>query len=155
MLKIYREFVKMFSQIFMTYVVMFYFHRNDLDWYSVDFLRIFRKLSEKFITRGGHKPGKHRKAGKLRQFEKLMKSQGKLEEIRIFVENLENSRKMVKYVTMKMYSSNLFYLELLREKFGNALEISVSWPCHAFILQVAANLDTSGIPHLSVYVVSN
>ena len=30
---------------------------------------------------GGHKPGKHGKPGKLREFEKLSKSQGKLREI--------------------------------------------------------------------------
>ena len=30
---------------------------------------------------GGHKPGKHEKPGKLREFEKLSKSQGKLREI--------------------------------------------------------------------------
>ena len=44
---------------------------------------------------GGHKPGKHGKPGKLREFEKLSKSQGKLMEIRIFFqENLENSGKI-------------------------------------------------------------
>ena len=30
---------------------------------------------------GGHKPGKYGKPGKLREFEKLSKSQGKLREI--------------------------------------------------------------------------
>ena len=30
---------------------------------------------------GGHKPGKHGKPGKLREFEKLSKSQGKLREV--------------------------------------------------------------------------
>ena len=38
------------------------------------------------MVQGGHKPGKHRKPGKLREFEKLSKSQGKLREILIFVE---------------------------------------------------------------------
>ena len=33
------------------------------------------------IEQGGHKPGKHGKPGKLREFEKLSKSQGKLREI--------------------------------------------------------------------------
>ena len=33
------------------------------------------------ITQGGHRPGKHGKPGKLREFEKLSKSQGKLREI--------------------------------------------------------------------------
>ena len=32
-------------------------------------------------NQGGHKPGKHGKPGKLREFEKLSKSQGKLREI--------------------------------------------------------------------------
>ena len=35
---------------------------------------------------GGHKPGKHAKPGKLKAFEKLSESQGKLREIWIFVE---------------------------------------------------------------------
>ena len=44
---------------------------------------------------GGHKPGKHGKPGKLREFEKLSKSQGKRREIWTFVgKNLENSGKM-------------------------------------------------------------
>ena len=47
-----------------------------------------------FLIQGGHKPGKHGKPGKLREYEKLSKSQGKLREILIFVENLENSGKM-------------------------------------------------------------
>ena len=33
------------------------------------------------FSQGGHKPGKHGKPGKLREFEKLSKSQGKLREI--------------------------------------------------------------------------
>ena len=37
-----------------------------------------------FVGRGGHKPGKHGKPGKLREFEKLLKSQGKLREIYYF-----------------------------------------------------------------------
>ena len=46
----------------------------------------------KFHFQGDHKPGKH---GKLREFVKLLKSQGKLREILIFVKkNLENSGKM-------------------------------------------------------------
>ena len=32
-------------------------------------------------TQGGHKPGKHGKLGKLREFEKLSKSQGQLRKI--------------------------------------------------------------------------
>ena len=32
------------------------------------------------LNQGGHKPGKHEKPGKLREFEKLSKSQGKLRE---------------------------------------------------------------------------
>ena len=35
----------------------------------------------KSFLQGGHKPGKHGKPGKLREFEKLSKSQGKLREI--------------------------------------------------------------------------
>ena len=33
------------------------------------------------LIQGGHKPGKRGKPGKLREFEKLSKSQGKLREI--------------------------------------------------------------------------
>ena len=33
------------------------------------------------LLQGGHKPGKHGKPGKLREFEKLSKSQGKLRKI--------------------------------------------------------------------------
>ena len=33
------------------------------------------------LNQGGHKPGKHGKPGKLREFEKLSESQGKLREI--------------------------------------------------------------------------
>ena len=40
---------------------------------------------------GGHRPGKHGKPGKLREFEKLSKSQGNLNFCR---KNLENSGKM-------------------------------------------------------------
>ena len=35
---------------------------------------------------GDHKPGNHGKPGKLREFEKLSKSKGKLREILIFAE---------------------------------------------------------------------
>ena len=48
---------------------------------------------------GGHKPGKHRKPGKLREVEKLPKSQGKLREILIFVEKPGKLRENEKYVT--------------------------------------------------------
>ena len=34
--------------------------------------------AENYILHGGHKPGKHGKPGKLREFEKLSKSQGNL-----------------------------------------------------------------------------
>ena len=37
-----------------------------------------------WLIQGSHKPGKHGKPGKLREFEKLSKSQGKLREIFIF-----------------------------------------------------------------------
>ena len=36
---------------------------------------------QSLLQQGGHKPGKHGKLGKLREFEKLSKSQGKLREI--------------------------------------------------------------------------
>ena len=65
--------------------------------------------------------------GKLREFEKLSKSQGKLREILIFVEKpgkLRENEKGVTYLPPKMYSIEFFSLELLREKFGNTLEIS-------------------------------
>ena len=48
---------------------------------------------------GGHKPGKHGKPGKLREFEKLSKSQGKLREILIFVEKPGKLRENVKCMT--------------------------------------------------------
>ena len=41
-------------------------------------------LANGFPSQGGHKPGKHGKPGKLREFEKLSKSQGKLREIFYF-----------------------------------------------------------------------
>ena len=47
-----------------------------------------------YTGQGGHKPGKHGKPGKFREFEKLSISQGKLGEILIFVEKPGNSGKM-------------------------------------------------------------
>ena len=44
-----------------------------------------------YMYQGGHKPGKHGKPGKLREFENLSKSQGNLDFCR---KNLENSGKM-------------------------------------------------------------
>ena len=41
-------------------------------------------MNQKFHFHGDHKPGTH---GKPREFVKLLKSQGKLREILIFVEN--------------------------------------------------------------------
>ena len=41
-----------------------------------------KKAWTEYCLQGGHKPGKHEK---LREFEKLSKSQGKLREIRIFI----------------------------------------------------------------------
>ena len=44
-------------------------------------------FSTKYVVlQGGHKPGKHGKPGKLKEFEKLSKSQGRLGEFGIFVE---------------------------------------------------------------------
>ena len=51
------------------------------------------------IPQGGHKPGKHGKPGKLREFEKLSKSQGKLSETLIFVEKPGKLRENVKCET--------------------------------------------------------
>ena len=51
------------------------------------------------LCQGGHKPGKHGKPGKLREFEKLSKSQGKLREILIFVAKPGKLRENVKYMT--------------------------------------------------------
>ena len=48
---------------------------------------------------GDHKPGKHGKHGKLREFERLSKSQRKLREILIFAKKLGKLRENVKYVT--------------------------------------------------------
>ena len=42
---------------------------------------VFCLLAKTLQSQGGHKPGKHGKPGKLREFEKLSKSQGKLREI--------------------------------------------------------------------------
>ena len=44
------------------------------------FYRLALRLP-KYICQGGHKPGKHGKPGKLREFEKLSKSQGRLREM--------------------------------------------------------------------------
>ena len=52
------------------------------------------KGTEHSINQGGHKPGKHGKPGKLKEFEKLSKSQGNLNFCR---KNLENSGKMKLY----------------------------------------------------------
>ena len=57
------------------------------------------ELSKKYNLQGGHKPGKHRTPRKLREFEKLSKSQGKLREILIFVEKPGKLRENEKYVT--------------------------------------------------------
>ena len=51
------------------------------------------------LLQGGHKPGKHGKPGKFREFGKLSKSQGKLREILIFVEKPGKQRENVKRVT--------------------------------------------------------
>ena len=53
----------------------------------------------KSYIQGGYEPGKHGKPGKLREFEKLSKSQGKLREIWIFVERPGKLRENEKYVT--------------------------------------------------------
>ena len=47
-------------------------------------------------SQGGHKPGKH---GKLREFEKLSTSQGKLRKILIFMEKPGKLRENVEYAT--------------------------------------------------------
>ena len=52
-----------------------------------------------WLFQGGHIPGKYGKPGKLREFEKLSKSQGKLREILIFVEKPGKLLEDVKYVT--------------------------------------------------------
>ena len=41
----------------------------------------FQYRNNSIKLKGGHKPGKHGKPGKLREFEKLSNSQGKLKEI--------------------------------------------------------------------------
>ena len=84
-------------------------------------------------TQGGHKPGKHEKPGKLREFEKLSKCQGKLREIRTFLEKPVKLMENEQHVTLsptKMHSIEFFSLELLREKVkkypGNLRENSVN-----------------------------
>ena len=70
---------------------------------------------------GGHKPGK------LREFEKLSKSQGKLREIRIFVGKTwktQGKRKICNILGNENVFQRIFHLKLLREKFENTLEIS-------------------------------
>ena len=49
----------------------------------VEFDKFSPKSSNKFtkLVQSGHKPEKHGKPGKLREFEKLSKSQGKLRQI--------------------------------------------------------------------------
>ena len=72
-------------------------------------------------TQGGHKPGKHGKPGKLREFEKLSKSQGNLN----FCGKNLNSGKMKNILhgcQQKCIQSN-FPFEVLTEKFKDVLEI--------------------------------
>ena len=59
------------------------------------YCQMLQKCSDRpiLLEQGGHKPGKHGKPGKLREFGKLLKSQGKLREILFLQKNLENSRK--------------------------------------------------------------
>ena len=77
-------------------------------------------MISKTVDQGGQK---HGKPGKLREFEKLSKSQGNLNFCR---KNLENSGKMklCDMIANKMHSIEFSSLELLREKFKNALKIS-------------------------------
>ena len=51
-------------------------------------LNCFCQCCNQHLQQGGHKPGKHGKPGKLREFEKLSKSQGKLMEITDYVKVL-------------------------------------------------------------------
>ena len=46
-------------------------------------------------TQGGHKPGKHGKPGKLREFEKLSKSHGKRREFEFFVGKTWKTQEMI------------------------------------------------------------
>ena len=66
------------------------------------------------IYSGGHKPGKHGKPGKLREFEKLSTFQGKLK---------EGKMKNMYMIANKMHSIEVSSLQF-REKFKNVLEIS-------------------------------
>ena len=68
---------------------------------------------------GCHKPGKHGKLGKLREFEKLSKSKGKLREIWTFVEKTWKTQgkwKICDMIANKNALIGFFSLELLREK---------------------------------------
>ena len=50
------------------------------------------RLTNPFLNHGGHKPGKHEKPGKLKEFEKLLKTQRNLN---LFRKNLENSKYVI------------------------------------------------------------
>ena len=69
---------------------------------------------------GGHNPGKHGKPGKLIEFEKLSKSQGKLRKSLIFPEKpgkLTENEKICDMIAKKTHCIKFFSLQLLREKF--------------------------------------
>ena len=76
-------------------------------------------------TQGGHKPGK---LGKLRELEKLLKSQGKLREIFYFCRKTCNKTQGKCEVCHIIINKNVFQGTFLcrvsQGKFGNTLEIS-------------------------------
>ena len=59
----------------------------------------WRYIYRRCYIQGGHKPGKQGKPEKLRKFEKLSKSQGKLREIELLLKKPRKLRGNEKYVT--------------------------------------------------------
>ena len=77
------------------------------------------------MVQGGHKNGKHGKPEQLREFEKLLKSQGNLREIFYLCRKTWKTQRKCK-VCHIIVNENAFQgilLVFLREKFENTLEI--------------------------------
>ena len=94
------------------------------------------KSNENEITthlngQGGHKPGKHGKPGKLREFEKLSKSQGKLRKIWTFVEKTWKTQgkwKICDMIANKNAFHRIFLSWKLRENSGNLVSQKCGHP---------------------------
>ena len=83
------------------------------------------------VNQGGHKPGK------LREFEKLSKTQGNLSFFCTTAWKIQGKCKTYDIMAMKMYSRDASFPELLREKFENSLEISEKTQGILFVQNVA------------------